>query len=55
MTNKFMFLIIVINFLKKFDFAWMNLNHGTNILRLIYCRTPGNGIKIQILARLVIY
>lgn len=34
MTNKLMFLIIVINFLKKFDFAWMNLNHGTNIIRL---------------------
>lgn len=34
MTNKLMFLIIVINFLKKFDFAWMNLNHGTNVLRL---------------------
>lgn len=36
MTNKFMFLIIVITFLKTFEFAWMNLNHGTNILRLLF-------------------
>lgn len=35
MTNKLMFLIIVITFLKKFQFAWMNLNHGTNILRFL--------------------
>lgn len=36
MTNKLMFLIIVINFLKKLDFAWMNLNHGTNILTFLF-------------------